>query len=142
MAVSLFRQSNGFSSVSIQKIGKDARLKQRRHVQYALRELESIGVLQSIGLTRRGIRCYMVNKPAAPPVDKSDPLHGHSGHPQLDIKGTPEGHSGHPQLDIKGTLSRVFFRSFFQECYFKRSFHLRGAGKSGLRASANHKRFC
>ena len=63
MAVSLFRQSNRFSSVSIRKIGDDAGL-ERRHVQHALRELESIGALQSGGLTRRGIHRYLVNKAA------------------------------------------------------------------------------
>ena len=89
MAVSLFRQSNGLSSVSILKIGKDVGL-ERRDVQRALRELESIGVLQSDGLTSHGAHRYLVNK-GAPPVDKSAPLTGDSTRPPLVIKPALSG---------------------------------------------------
>ena len=60
VALSLFRQSNGFVSMSIRKIGEDAGLA-RRHVQRALRELESIGALKPVGIHR-----YLVIR-AAPP---------------------------------------------------------------------------
>ena len=93
VALSLFRQTNGFVSASIRKIGDDAGL-ERRDVQRALRELESIGPLQSVGTTRRGTRRYLVIAPA-PPGDSARPP-GDSGRPPLVIAPAPPGNSARP----------------------------------------------
>ena len=85
VALSLFRQPNGFVSMSIRKIGADAGL-ERRHVQRALRELVSIGALQPVGIHR-----YLV------------------------IQAAPPGDSSRPSLVIRAALSRVFFKNKNQE---------------------------
>ena len=74
VAVSLFRQSSGFASMSIRKIGADAGL-ERRAVQRGLRELATIGVLKPAG------RGYMVIKSAPPPDDCDRPVLIKSGPP-------------------------------------------------------------
>ena len=88
MAVSLFRQSSGFAAMSIRKIGDDAGI-ERRHVQRALRELETIGVLKPAG------RGYMVIKAA--------PLTGDSSRPPPVIEAAPPGDSSRP---LTGDSSR------------------------------------
>ena len=65
VAASLFRQKTGGLSISIRKIGDDARL-ERRHVRRGLRELEAKGALQSVGQTSGGIHRYMVKKAPLP----------------------------------------------------------------------------
>ena len=65
VALSLFRQKDDSVSMSIRKIGKDAGL-EKRHVRRALRELEAMGALQSVGQTSHGIHRYMVIKAPLP----------------------------------------------------------------------------
>ena len=123
-ALSLFRQSNDFVSISIRKIGDDAGL-ERRAVQRALRELAAIGVLKPAA--GRG---YLVIK-SAPPGDSSPPLPGNNDRPPLLIKSAPTGNNDRPPLVIMTAphlvimtaphlviltaLSRVFFRNLYQE---------------------------
>ena len=120
VALSLFRQKNGSVSVSIGKIGDAAGLS-RRHVQDALRELVSAGVLQPDGETARGINRFKIPQT----VNSGDPqVSGvNSGDPKVSIKGTPNCklrgpltvNSGDPQVSIKGTHSGTSFRNSFQE---------------------------
>ena len=120
VALSLFRQKNGSVSVSIGKIGDAAGLS-RRHVQDALRELVSAGVLQPDGETARGINRFKIPQT----VNSGDPqVSGvNSGDPKVSIKGTPNCklrgpltvNSGDPKVSIKGTHSGTSFRNSFQE---------------------------
>ena len=80
VALSLFRQRSGLVSASVGKIGEDAGLG-KRHVRRALRELESVGVLQFLGRTAGGIRRYLVIQSAF----KNDDF----GHPKNDDFGPP-----------------------------------------------------
>ena len=89
VALSLFRQSNDFVSVSIRKIGAHAGL-ERRHVQRALRELESIGALQPAGVRR-----YRVIK-AALPGNSSRPQTGNSSRPFKSLR-----QESLPRINIK-----------------------------------------
>ena len=95
VALSLFRQTSGFVSASIRKIGDDAGF-ERRHVRRALRELEAVGALRSDGTTGRGIHRYLVI--SAPPPDDFGP-------PHVVISAPPPDDFGPPHLMILAPLS-------------------------------------
>ena len=109
VALSLFRQTGGFVSASIRKIGDDAGL-ERRDVQRALRELEDFGALRSDGTTGRGIHRYLMISPA-PPDD--------SARPPLVISPAPPDDFARPKVMIapalSGTSSRTSSRIKNQE---------------------------
>ena len=110
VAASLFRQSSGTVAVCIEKIGDDAGGLSRRHVQDAMRELVSAGVLQPDGKTAKGINRYLV-KTGTPLVNHLVIL----GTPPMVKTGTPAGKNGDPSLVKTGTHSGTLFRNSFQE---------------------------